>query len=253
MTRMKKLSILVCFLAMFSFLFLSSAVAKNSEKSNGPKWKDNPTLNSGKPEKPKKPEEPDAPNITPPENQEPSPPTPPTNKGPKGPSGPAGKSKTGHLYLYEKVEPPQPYPPETPWEIVEDGSWGKLKYPIEGPTFKFVFNGHDLEPEVDYTLIYYPDPWPGTGLVCLGFATSNRGGNVHIMGSPDTGDLPIANDLNNPDNPNHEACITGSTCIEGAKIWLVLSSDVDCEAQAMIGWNPAEYLFEDVGIFYTKP
>ena len=243
MRTVKKASILICFLTMVSFLFLSSAVAKNSDKSNGPKWKENPSFNSG----------PNGPKLNPPENQEPSIPTPPTNKGPKGTSGPAGKSKTGHLYLYEKVEPPQPYPPGTPWEIVEDGSWGKLKYPLQGPTFKFVFNGHDLEPEVDYTLIYYPDPWPGTGLICLGFATSNRGGNVHIMGSPDTGDLPIANDLNNPDNPNHEACITGSTCIEGAKIWLVLSSDVDCEAQAMIGWNPTEYLFEDVGIFYTKP
>lgn len=39
----------------------------------------------------------------------------------------------------------------------------------------------------------------------------------------------------------------------GAKFWLVLSSDLDCEALAMIGWNPTECLFEDVGIFYTKP
>ena len=31
---------------------------------------------------------------------------------------------------------------------------------------------------------------------------------------------------------------------DGAKIWLVLSEDVDCDAQQMIGWNPAEYLFE---------
>ena len=31
---------------------------------------------------------------------------------------------------------------------------------------------------------------------------------------------------------------------EGAKIWLVLSSDVDCDMAYMIGWNPTEYLFE---------
>lgn len=250
MRTMKKVSILICFLAMFSFLFLSTAVAKNLENSKGPKWKENlsPPNNSGKPEKPEKPEEPNGPNINPPENQEP-PVIPPTNKGPKGPSGPAGKSKIGHLYLYEKVEPPQPYPPNTPWEIVEDGAWGKMKYPLQGPTFKFVFNGHGLEPEMDYTLIYYPDPWPGKGLICLGFAISNEGGNVHIMAAPDTGDLPTIDDLNHPDNPK---C---STCIEGAKIWLVLSSDVDCDSTptAMIGWNPTEYLFEDVGIFYVKP
>lgn len=30
----------------------------------------------------------------------------------------------------------------------------------------------------------------------------------------------------------------------GAKIWLVLSDDVDCTAANMIGWNPIEYLFE---------
>ena len=255
MNTMKKVSILICFLAVFSFVFLSPVVAKNSENSNGPKWKENPSPpnNSEKPGKPEKPEEANNPKLDPPEIQEPPTLTPPTNKGPRGPSGPAGKSKIGHLYLYEKIEPPQPYPAGTPWEIVEDGAWGKMKYPLEGPTFKFVFNGHDLESDTDYTVIYYPDPWPGKGLICLGSALSNGGGNVHIMGSPDTGSLPIDEDLNNPDNPKHEDCIEHSTCIEGAKIWLVLSSDVDCIGQEMIGWNPTEYLFEDVGIFYVKP
>ena len=253
MTMMKRVSILICFFAMFSFLLMSTAPAKNSENSKGPKWKENPSPpnSSEKPEKPEKPEGPNGPRFNPPENQEP-PLTPPTSKGPKGPSGPAGKSNTGHLYLYEKVEPPQPYPPGDPWEIVEDGAWGKMKYNWRGSTLKFIFNGHDLEPEKEYTLIYYPDPWPGEGLICLGSATSNEEGDVHIMGSPDTGDLPIEEDFNNPRNENHDDCITDSTCIEGAKIWLVLSSDVDCEEQEMIGWNPTEYLFEDVGIFYFK-
>jgi hypothetical protein len=44
--------------------------------------------------------------------------------------------------------------------------------------------------------------------------------NVHIKGSIDTGDML------------------------DAKIWLVLSSDVDCENAKMIGWNPTAYLFE---------
>lgn len=138
----------------------------------------------------------------------------------KGPSGPAGGSNVGHLYLYEKN-------PDT-WEIVDGGAWGKMKYNLSGSTFDFVFNGHGLEPGYSYTLIYYPDPWPGTGLICLGAGTANRGGKVHIGQSVDTGDLPADFDQNYP---------------VGAKIWLVLSDDVNCGMQ-MTGWNPTEYLFE---------
>ena len=136
-----------------------------------------------------------------------------------GKTGQAGKSNTAHLYLYEKDQ--------NSWEIVEDGAWGKMKYNLSGETFDFVFNGHGLEPGFDYTLIYYPDPWPGSGLICLGSATANNGGNVHIAESVEIECLPIeANDN------------------DGAKIWLVLSSDVDCDEQFMTGWAPEEYLFE---------
>jgi len=139
----------------------------------------------------------------------------------KVPNGPAGNSSTSHLYLNEKD-------PDT-WEIVDGGASGKMKYSHEAADFSFVFNGHGLEAGMDYTLIYYPDPWPGSGLICLGSATANGGGNVHIQNTVDTGDLPTMNDENYPD---------------GAKIWLVLTSDVDCMMQEMIGWNPTEYLFE---------
>jgi hypothetical protein len=135
------------------------------------------------------------------------------------PNGPAGKSNVAHLYLFEKD-------PAT-WEIVEEGAWGKMQYTLAGSEFDFVFNGHGLENGSEYTLIYYPDPWPGSGLICLGTGTADEFGDVHIMGSVDTGDLPAEIDDN-----------------ERAKIWLVLSKDVDCEAQNMVGWNPTEYLFE---------
>ena len=133
--------------------------------------------------------------------------------------GQAGKSEIAHLYLYEKD-------PDT-WEIVEDGAWGKMKYNLSGDEFDFVFNGHGLEIGLDYILIYYPDPWPGNGLICLGSGTVNEEGDIHIAESLDTGDLPIATDGN-----------------LGAKIWLVLSDDVDCENAEMTGWTPIEYLFE---------
>jgi len=127
---------------------------------------------------------------------------------------------TAQLYLYEKNP--------ADWTIVEDGAWGKMSYNPAGAKLNFVFNGHALEPGANYTLIYYPDPWPGKGLICLGNGVVNNGGNINIQGSVDTGDLPIATDTNT-----------------GAKIWLVLSSDVDCDNALMVGWNPTQYLFEN--------
>jgi len=139
----------------------------------------------------------------------------------KGPTGPAGKSNKAHLYLHEKDEH---------WDIVEDGAWGKMTYDQSGSEFDFVFNGHGLNPAGEYTLIYYPDPWPGTGLICLGDGVANPGGNVHIMGNRDIPYLPTSDDENFPD---------------GAKIWLVLTDDVTCgQSSRMDGWNPASYLFE---------
>ena len=150
-------------------------------------------------------------------------------------NGQSGKSTTAHLYLFEK-DP-------TTWNIVVDGAWGKMKYNTQGTEFSFVFNGHNLEAGYEYTLIYYPDPWPGTGLICLGSGTVNEGGNVHIANSLNTDDLPAAYDLNS--DPTTTTNPDGKT---GAKIWLVLSGDVECGNEnipsQMTGWNPTEYLFE---------
>jgi len=106
-----------------------------------------------------------------------------------------------------------------------------MKYNQTGSTFDFVFNGHGLNAGEDYTLIYYPDPWPGNGLMCLGSSTlADVYGNVSVEAAIETNtDLPAVYDDNYPD---------------GAKIWLVKSGDVDCEAKKMIGWNPEKYLFE---------
>ena len=147
---------------------------------------------------------------------------PETDLSGKGSHGQAGNSHIAHLYLYEK---------DLGWGILEDGAWGKMKYNLSGEMFEFVFNGHGLEAGYDYTLIYYPDPWPGNGLICLGSGTANKGGEVHIAESYEGIDfLPVVLDDNFPD---------------GAKIWLVLKEDVNCVAQEMVGWNPEEYLFED--------
>lgn len=157
-----------------------------------------------------------------------------------GPSDVSGSSSVGHQYLYEKD-------PAT-WEIVPDGAWGKMKYFTARPNFEFVFNGHGLVPGTEYKLVYFPDPWPGEGLVCLGTQTANAFGDVHIQSSVPTGDLPNAGDYNGMEDP--PGC---TTCIYGAKIWLVLSGDAVCgSGSRMISWHPADYIFEETGIFYTQ-
>ena len=122
-------------------------------------------------------------------------------EGLKGMFGQAGNSNNGFIELWEKdFEDPE-------WPIITDGAWGKLKYSIAGDVFHFHFNGHGLEPGYEYALIYYPDPWPGTGLIIFGSGFANGGGNIHIMGIAEVDYLPSDNDEN-----------------DGAKIWLVLLS-----------------------------
>lgn len=127
------------------------------------------------------------------------------------------------LALYEKD-------PAT-WEIIDGGALGKLNYFVEEG--KFGFGAHKLDAGLSYTLIYYPDPWPGNGLKCLGSGTTDGIGDINIKGTFDFTSIPIEGDENYP----------------GAKIWLVLTGDVDCEgtdgSTNMIAWQPAEYLFEN--------
>jgi len=139
------------------------------------------------------------------------------NIGMGGIVGQAGNSNNGFVKLVEKN-------PET-WEIVAEDTWGKLKYSLTGDDFDFHFNGHGLVPDNEYALIYYPDPWPGAGLIVFGTDIADEEGNVHIKGTAEIDVLPAEGDEN-----------------EGAKIWLVLAGDVG--EDAMAGWNPGEYLFE---------
>jgi hypothetical protein len=145
---------------------------------------------------------------------------------------PNGEVRTGTVYLFQKTAA------EGPWPIVEGGSWGDMKYNLWGDKFNFMFQGRKLQSRTDYTLIYYPDPWPGTNLICLGSGVSNGGGNLNIFDFEfDIGtSLPAEYDANYmPISPSGAV---------GAKIWLVLSSDVDCVNRQMTGWNPDSYLFE---------
>jgi hypothetical protein len=145
-----------------------------------------------------------------------------------------------------------------PWPILPTNRWGQMKYNLLGDKFKFSFEGKKLVPNTKYTLIYYPDPYPGENLICLGSRKSNGAGNLQINGSREiTTGLPTPDDANFlPQDP------PGSGAV-GAKIWLVLSADVDCEGTPakvvdpsvapvphMTGWTPQDYLFEGNLIVY---
>jgi len=135
-----------------------------------------------------------------------------------------------HLYLYAKNP--------ADWSIVAGGAWGKMTYNLSGPEFAVVFNGHGLQANTNYSLIYYADPWPGNhpgALIASG--TTNGGGEINLVNSVNLGmNLPGAGDANTT----------------GAKIWLVLSDDYDASNTKMIAWNPTEYLFENNLITYTQ-
>lgn len=138
----------------------------------------------------------------------------------KNPKSPAdynglnqGKSDTYHLYLYEKT-------PSGDWPIVEDGAWGKMTFKYED---KYIFNGHQLNPETNYSLINYGG-W--SNVKCLGNSMSDEYGDVHIDGI-----LPEL--VEEPEN--------------GVKIWLVPTSTVNCPEEGtgnMRSWTPSEFLFE---------
>jgi hypothetical protein len=180
-----------------------------------------------------------------------------------------GEARPGRLFLYQKCDADLigkegydgsgcPEAGNGPWPIFSDKHrWGRLSYSLWGPKFKFSFEGWKLSAKKNYTLIYYPDPWPGEGLICLGAGKSNKAGNLHIKGSSDIGTSLPAKVLN----------ITGKTDVAdanfnpispsgavGAKIWLVQTEDVDCGdgTSKMLNWNPGAYLFEFNLIVYER-
>lgn len=151
---------------------------------------------------------------------------------------PNGEHRIGILYLFQK-DPVE----NGPWTIKQGGAWGEMRYNLWGDEFSFIFQGRNLKPRTDYTLIYYPDPWPGNGLLCLASGKANPAGNLALVKL----DFPITYSLPAPFDANHTPMPPSGAV--GAKIWLVLSADVKCPTKAdpassMKAWNPDKYLFE---------
>jgi len=116
----------------------------------------------------------------------------------------------------------------TTWEpITGDGKYGTLEYNLAGDEFVYTFKGYGLD-DIEYSLIYYADPYPGChpgALIAKGTAS---GGLLTLSGSVDLGiNLPDSGDMNYP---------------AGAKIWLVPSTDYT-EATHSVSWDPTAFLF----------
>ncbi len=120
------------------------------------------------------------------------------------------------------------------WKPLEDA--GYLTYKTAADEFTYTFYAEaGLKVNTGYSLIYYADPWPGTGGKLIAtFMTDGSGAIASTSGSVNLGmDIPVPADYNYP---------------VGGKIWLVLSSDYSTTtpgtAGSMTGWHPSDYLFE---------
>jgi hypothetical protein len=112
------------------------------------------------------------------------------------------------------------------WSVVDGGAWGLLQGKFGDHLF---FTGHGLESMTSYTLVYYGDEmyndvWPYATCV-RDMMTTPAGTTGNVVADWDYSDF-LSDDG------------------DSQKFWLVLSSDVDCDAGMMTAWNPSEYLFE---------
>jgi len=118
--------------------------------------------------------------------------------------------------------------------VIGDGIWGVLKWSGDGNTFNYSLKAVGLDDNLEYSLIYYADPWPGNNPGLLIDSGTPIGGQLLLSQDKDLGlDLPEPGDANYP---------------TGAKIWLIPSDYYS--GTSVIGWPaasdepPAGWLFE---------
>jgi hypothetical protein len=107
--------------------------------------------------------------------------------------------------------------------ILDDGKYGKLTYDLD--TCEFTFKGYGLGGG-EYCLIYYPEPWPGTGGCCFGPLDANGELSGLLQCIPNAGDYDY-------DRAGKKL----------AKIWLVPCVDYT-DGLGLNKWNPSEILFD---------
>jgi len=151
----------------------------------------------------------------------------------QGPDGQSGASHVAHTN-FGMIDPATGAPVASP-------SSATMMYFWYGSTFDFVLNAHQLPAGSEWTLTYQPEPLPSSGVICLGNATVNGGGQLHLAGS-------VELDSNLP--PALDPTADPSTQPPDALLALVLSADVDCAGGTMTNFEPDMYLWTNPRVRY---
>ena len=151
----------------------------------------------------------------------------------QGPDGQSGASHVAHTNFGMMDS-------ET-GETVASPSSATMMYFWYGSTFDFVLNAHQLPSGSQWTLTYQPEPLPSGGVICLGNATVNGGGQLHLAGS-------VELDSNLP--PDLDPTADPATQPDDALLALVLSADVDCDGGTMTNFESDMYLWTNPRVRY---
>lgn len=141
-----------------------------------------------------------------------------------------------------------------------DAMKATLTYDLVSPEFNYELVAEGLQANTSYVLIYYADKlnrfveWGGDNPGALiATVTTNGSGNLEVSDSINLKmNLPQAVDWNAGPDAIDEYC-GGSDdfgLCQGAKIWLIPSSDYDNATKKLTAWNPSTYLFETDLITY---
>jgi hypothetical protein len=160
--------------------------------------------------------------------------------GADGDDGENGQDSEPRMFLFLTEK-------DDDWAIVPGGAWACISYVPFGDEFRFSINAYGLE-SVEYSLIYYADPWPGSTPGKL-IATFDSDGTFEAS------DVSVELDMSLPCMP--DANISGDYSIapdyyahaRGAKLWLVPS---ECYLEpSVVSWEPSRFLFETDLITYV--
>jgi hypothetical protein len=145
---------------------------------------------------------------------------------------------------------------DSSWEETDDRN-ATLTYKLVSDNFEYKLDAEGLD-NVEYSIIYYADQndrfvnWGGDnpGRV-IGTFTPESDGTYSTDGFVVSSvgiDLPvIADDWNaqaDPDYCNKHNGFDDYEMCQGAKIWIVPSTDYNVSEKKVTAWNPSEYLFE---------
>ena len=136
-----------------------------------------------------------------------------------------------------------------------DGISAVVDFNCTGSEFEWSAIGTAKIANIEYSLIYYADPWPGNnpGALIGTFDADSTGAfdkngskelNMNLPSPPDANINPI------PDYCDEHNGIDNYTNCCGAKLWIIPSSDYDGIACKLTSWTPDNYLFEEDLITY---